>query len=216
MGSLEYHLNELEIAKDEGNSKRIMPEILPTDKIILDIGCGIGQTFVALECTDRICIGLDVDEEAIKYGLEHFGDKIQFLLSDSNQIPIPSDCVDLIFSRVSLPYTNIPVVVKEMSRLLRKDGRVWMTFTSKAQIKEKLKRVFKEGNVIDFLHKTYVLLNGYVLKYFGFCIPFINGKYETWQDVDAMSKLLLKNSIVPEIRNFGEHIALNGIKKSKR
>jgi hypothetical protein len=54
MGSIEYHLRELEIALDKNDNRKILPNVLDSDKVILDIGCGIGLSFIALDRTDRI------------------------------------------------------------------------------------------------------------------------------------------------------------------
>ena len=46
MGSIEYHLEELNIALDKDDERRVLPDILDSDKAILDIGCGIGLWFI--------------------------------------------------------------------------------------------------------------------------------------------------------------------------
>lgn len=213
MSSIDYHLSELEIAKDLNNKSRNLPTILPIDKVIMDIGCGIGQTFLALECTDRKCIGIDVDDEAIAYGIEHYGDVIDFFRADATEIPCPSNNVDLIFSRVALPYTDIPLVIKEIKRVLNDNGRIWLTLHSKILVKSWLKAAIKERNIKDIIHKSYVLLNGYLLSYFGFLLPFITGKYESWQGAKAIIGLLNKNGIdAHEVRMGGQLIIEGRIK----
>ena len=114
MTSIEYHLQELEIALDKNDPRRILPNVLESDRVILDIGCGIGQSFIALDCTDRICIGIDIDEDALRYGIEKYGNRIQYILSDGSHIPLPSNTCDLVYSRVSFAYTNIPKAIKEI------------------------------------------------------------------------------------------------------
>ena len=64
MGTIDYHKNELKIALDVNNQNRILPELSEDDKVILDIGCGIGQSFIALNCTEgRKCIWIDIDKD---------------------------------------------------------------------------------------------------------------------------------------------------------
>lgn len=210
MDTLKYHLSELEIAKDHENSSRVMPVILPTDKVIMDLGCGIGQTFIALECTDRTCVGIDIDEEVIEYGRKHFGDKIDFYLADAANIPYPSGSVDFLISRVAIPYTNIPIVIKEIKRLLTDEGRIWITLHSKKMVWGWLKRSIRSLSFKDIIHKSYVLLNGYLFKYFGIVIPFIKGGYESWQDKDAMIKALGENGISATVKEADGHTIING------
>ncbi len=210
MGSVEYHLKELEIARDAKDLRRVLPEILPADKIILDIGCGIGQTFIALNCTDRICVGIDNDEAAINYGIRNYGDKIQFILSDAVRIPVPSNLFDLVYSRVSLPYTNIPRVVREMRRILRDGGRVWMTLHSKTMAARYLKGSIKSRDLGSFPRRVYTLINGYCLKYFGFIFPFVDGSYESWQDATSIKKILSSNGFEVAIVKVGRHTVIEG------
>lgn len=213
MGSIEYHKRELEIAKSTTDHRSILPNVLDSDKTILDIGCGIGQSFIALDCTDKTCIGMDIDEEAIAYGIEKYGNDIQYILSDAKRIPMPSNGFDLAFSRVSLPYTNIPQVVKEVKRVLKKDGRIWMTLHNWDIANEYWEEAKKSRNIKRLLHVSYILANGYCLKYFGFLFPFLNGRYESWQDIPAMKKLLTKNGFEVNVTETNEHTVIEGTLK---
>ena len=216
MSNLEYHLQELEIAKDINDSRRTLPDLLPSDQVIVDIGCGIGQTFIALECTDRTCIGIDVDAEVINYGIEHFGADIDFYLTDAINIPLQSNSVDLVISRVALPYTNIPKVLKSVRRVLKEDGRIWFTIHSDELVKGWLKKAVKKKNYKDVIHKVYVRMNGYLLKNFGVLIPFVNGNYESWQDEEAIIKILKRNGIVATKRQIGDHTCIEGQVTARR
>ncbi len=210
MRTIDYHLNELEISLDRNDSRRVLPDILDSDQMILDIGCGIGQSFVALNCTDRTCIGIDIDEDAIRYGIENYGSKIQFILSDAAHIPLPSKTFNLVYSRVSLPYTNIPQVIREIRRVLRGNGRVWMTLHGKSMADKYLKEAISSRNIKQLIHVIYILINGYLLKYFGFVLPFITGRYESWQDTSAMEKLLTRNGFKVHVHEVGRHTVIEG------
>src|SRR5256885_7582075 len=208
MGSVEYHLKELEIAFDKSDARNILPNVLDSDKVILDIGCGIGQSFIALDCTDRVCIGIDTDEDAIRYGTGRYGSKIQFILSDAAQIPLPSNTFNLVYSRVSLPYMNIPKVLKEIRRVLRKDGRVWMTLHSKDMAVEDLENAIKSRNIKRLTQVIYILTNGYLLKYFGIVVPFRKGRYESWQSASAMKTLLIRGGFEVNAYEVGRHMVI--------
>ncbi len=210
MGSIEYHLKELAIALDKNDERRGLPSILDSDKAILDIGCGIGQSFIALDCADRICIGLDIDEDAVRYGIEHYGSKIHFILSDAEHIPLPSNTINLVYSRVALPYTNIPRVIREIRRVLRDDGRVWMTIHSKSNADMYLKEAISSRDFRRLVHVIYILINGYLLKYLGIVFPFINGRYESWQDPSAMKSLLIRNGFEVSVHKVGRQTVIEG------
>jgi SAM-dependent methyltransferase len=64
--SIAYHQEELRVALDTSNPQRIVPD--PRDaRSILDIGCGAGQTIVALNASGR-SVGVDIDLEALRFG----------------------------------------------------------------------------------------------------------------------------------------------------
>lgn len=208
--TIEYHLKELEISQNKNNIRMAMPEILPSDEFILDIGCGIGQLFISLNCTDRTCIGIDVDEDAISYGIKSYGKKIQFILSDAAKIPLPSNILDIVCCRVSIPYTNIPKVIKQIQRTLKIGGRVWILPHSKEFTKNSIMEAVKSKNIKSTIYQAYSLINGYCFKYFGFVFPFINGKYESWQDIDALKRLLVRNGFEVKLSNVHEHTVIEG------
>ena len=43
---LEYHLLELEIARSPDDPRCVMPELRPSYRAVLDVGCGAGQTLL--------------------------------------------------------------------------------------------------------------------------------------------------------------------------
>lgn len=211
--SIEYHLKELEIAQNPNDPRRVLPEILDSDSAILDIGCGIGQTFIALNCTDRMCIGLDVDESAIDYGIKNYGDKIQFILSDAGRIPLPSNMLDLVCCRVSLVYTNIPKVITEINRVLKTGGRLWIIPNSREFAMNNLREAMCSRNIKSMITQIYSIANGYCLKYLGFLFPFVNGKYESWQDIPTLTKILMRNGFAVKVSSTGTHTIVEGLLK---
>jgi len=210
MGSIDYHLAELEIALSKTDPRRILPEIHESEKTILDIGCGIGQSFLALDCADRLCVGLDVDEEAIRYGMENFGRQIHFVLGDAQRLPFPTGSFDFVFARVSLPYTNVPRVIRETRRVLRKDGRIWLSLHTHDRAVRCLRDAMAARRVKQVIYGSYVLLNGYLLKYFRTTLPFVGGRYESWQDPVAMTALLRSSGFEADARKLGVHTVVEG------
>src|SRR5262245_27317203 len=133
MGTIDYHLMELEIALSANDDRRALPTVGDSETVIVDIGCGIGQTLVALDCPhDKTCIGIDVDRAALTYGTRRFGNKVRFLCCDAARLAIASGVAHLVFSRVALPYTNIPPVIGEIRRVLKEGGRVWFALHGRA------------------------------------------------------------------------------------
>jgi len=188
-----YHLRELEIAHDTTNTYHAMPEFLETDQAILDVGCGIGQTFVASQrIYGKFLVGLDIDLKCLNYGNRHFA-YIAYVNGTAECLPFRAGLFDLVISRVSLPYTNIQQSLSDANRVLKNNGRVWFTLhpfsmTMKHLIRSLLKFEFK-----DVIYRSYVLLNGIVFHCCGKQFPFILGKrnrYESFQTTSRMYRAM--------------------------
>jgi len=210
MNAIDYHKGELDIAKNKDDVSHINPIFNDSDNIILDIGCGIGQTFIAMEPVDKMCVGIDIDEESIRYGIEHYGHDIQFIYSNAKKIPMPSNVFDLVYSRVALPYTNIPKTIKEIKRVLKSGGRIWFTLHTKETALENLSTAIKKKSLKETIQTFYVLMNGYALKYLSLNLPFINGQYESWQDEESIEKLLTKHGFNVDVFMSGIHLVAEG------
>jgi len=145
----------MKIALDPESPSYVMPELSDTDQIILDIGCGIGQTFVALKnAQGRFCVGVDIDLECLTYGYEQFPD-ISFVSSAAEHLPFHDNIFDFVFSRACLLLTNIPNFLAEAKRVLRPNGRVWFNM-----IPLSLEMKYFRDSVMDF---CFIFLAGNLL-----------------------------------------------------
>lgn len=211
MGTIDYHLQELAIALDPDDPRRVLPELRAGDRRILDVGCGIGQTLVALACKDRMLVGVDPDERSVRYGIENYGTLIHFIRAPAEKIPLPRGVFDLAYCRVSLPYTNIPAAIGELRRLLRDGGRVWMTLHDRDMARARLREAFRSGSPKRIVHALYVLANGYLFKYFGVVVPYLTGSRESWQHLPAMCRLLERKGFRVTVRKQGRHVVVEGV-----
>ena len=211
MGNLDYHLAELSIARDPDDPRRVLPDLRPPDRVILDLGCGAGQSFVAMDCPDRVCVGLDLDAEALAYGQEHFGDRVSYVRSDAAGLPFASGCFDLVYSRYALPYTNVPRVLREVHRVLKPTGRFWFTIHSRQLNNRWLLQAVRTRNPRWLIHRFYTLVNGYALRYAGVLVPFLNGTYESWQDPGTMRRLLARCDFDSTVTRVGRHSVIEAV-----
>src|ERR671910_112123 len=98
-----YHLDELRIATTEGHSQRIMPPVMKSDRSVLDVGYGAGQTLIATNFEPgTTVIGLDVDKSALALGRK-LDQTIIFVCGRAENLPFKGERLDFVFSRVALP-----------------------------------------------------------------------------------------------------------------
>lgn len=130
------------------------PAFVGEGKIILDAGCGGGQSAVAYFgdlLNKNFYIGNDVSS-AVKVAKERFAEKqitnTVFIQSDLNSVPIKPDSVDVIFSEGVLHHTdNAKNSFQNIQKLLRKNGLfIFYVYKKKAPIRE-----FTDDHIRDSL-----------------------------------------------------------------
>lgn len=176
-----YHDDELQIALDIANPHRVVP---PTDNAesVLDIGCGTGQTLMAIGNHKRR-VGVDVDVEALRFGLSGtMTSGIRVAAAQGERLPFADRTFDFVYSRVALPYMNIPAALAEMHRVLRPSGRLWLTLHTidipAAQ--------FRRGNLKGKIYAAYTVLNGLWFHFSGRTFRFLQGLCESIQTERGM------------------------------
>jgi len=172
--SIQYHLNELQIALDPSRPEHILPPHSPPSERVLDIGCGAGQTLMAAY-PDRISFGLDIDFAALQLG-RSLTDRVRFLQGRAERLPYGNEQFDLVLARVSLPYTNLRFSLKEMRRVLRRGGSVWMTLHAPAIPWRQALTSNWKGKIFF----GYILLNSALFHLIQRQFPFF-GRYESFQ-----------------------------------
>jgi ubiquinone/menaquinone biosynthesis C-methylase UbiE len=151
-------------------------------------------------------VGLDVDFESLAYGQRSYN-YIRFVNAVAEFLPFQDACFDIVISRVSLPYTNIPKSLREISRVLKKGGRVWLTLHSFSGTISKLVTAFVEFNFKGVIHYIYVIMNGVALHLLGkqFVLPGIK-KYDSCQSQRGIKKALehagFKNIVINTKKHF--------------
>lgn len=188
--SLAYHAAELQIALDPAHKGRCLPclprDYNPARHRVLDVGCGRGQTLVALHVPEQMGYGVDPDGDAIANPLT--GHRLQ--VGGAERLNFPDNHFRMTFSRVALPYTNTPVALAEMFRTLEPQGELWLLLHAWSQLKRRALRSLLTLNLLDLAYCAYLALNSLLLN-FNISIPWINGKYETVQSPSSITKALV-------------------------
>ena len=202
-----YHLDELRIANTPGHSHRIMPPVLNSDRTILDVGCGAGQTLIATEFNPgTIVIGLDRDESALNLGRQ-LDQTIGFVCARGESLPFESERFDFVFSRVALPYMQLNATLSEIRRVLKTQGRVWFVLHPYSMILKEMLDALTRLKLKRAVVCLYVIANGTVVNLLGkeFRLPFRKHYHESFQTVGGIKKLLRKagfQDIHAERKNF--------------
>ena len=173
------NLAELKIALDPNNPRNILPPSLPPSHVVLDIGCGAGQTMIA-SYPDRVSYGIDISLDALKMG-RALTDRVRFTQGTAERLPFRSESFDLVVARVSLPYTNLRKSLPEIYRILRPGGRMWATL-------HPIGIPYEQAGLSNFKGKLlflYVAVNG-ILLHLGLPQLSLFGSSESFQTCRGM------------------------------
>ena len=102
---------------------------LEKNDVLIDIGCGSGVQIKELGKTGYIlAIGIDVNLNAIRFARERSLPDTEFIIADSQYLPIKSSRADKIICAEVIEHIKNPQhLVNEIGRVLKKGGAVVIT-----------------------------------------------------------------------------------------
>jgi 2-polyprenyl-3-methyl-5-hydroxy-6-metoxy-1,4-benzoquinol methylase len=97
-------------------------------KTVLDFGCGNGENTVLLAHRGAKVYGMDISHDIIKIAehrlkLNGITDGVSFFVSSAHDIALSDESVDVIFGMAILHHLELPLVAREVRRVLRPGGR---------------------------------------------------------------------------------------------
>jgi ubiquinone/menaquinone biosynthesis C-methylase UbiE len=190
----EYHLNELRIAQDASAPGHLLPPIPATCKAVLDIGCGAGQTLIASSLSPGVlACGVDPDASALALG-RSLTDRVSFASAAGEHLPFGDGTFDMVFSRVALPYMDIPAALAEISRVLRPGGHLWLSLHPPAFAFRTMSHAIRTGSLRGVVFPVYTLVNAFSLQLANRQLqwPFGRRRYESVQTAAGMKRALEK------------------------
>jgi len=196
--SEEYHRSELNIALHPQHPEHILPAGVPSAAKILDVGCGAGQTLIAA-FPNRVSFGLDIDHAALKLG-RSLTDRVRFVCGSAERLPYASHVFDMVVARVSLPYTNMDRSMREIRRVLRPGGTVWMTLHTFTFAWGQARQSSYKG----WLFFLYIVLNSALLHTVQKQLSLF-GRSETFQTRRSVRKLLDRHGFEDVRISIGQH-----------
>ncbi len=99
-------------------------------KTVLELGCNKGYLINNfLQHENFQAIGAEINPEALQEARENYGDKIQFVQTAPNSIPVPDESVDIIYTIDTFEHLSEPNdILMECHRVLRPGGKLLIHF----------------------------------------------------------------------------------------
>lgn len=191
MGERQYHLRELEIALSSDDPSRLLPETGAGVQRVLDIGCGAGQTLIALKLNGARGFGLDIDLDALRLGRELLREShpepVDLAAGTAEALPFRDGSFDLVIARVALPYMHIPTALREAARVLAPGGEVWFALHPVSMFRLSAVRTLRSA-----VFQCYVVANSVLFHMAGrqFRYPLNRKRTESYQTEQGMRRVL--------------------------
>lgn len=119
------------VAEDYPNKiyECLLPKI--KDKIVLDLGCGTGKFMQKFYKETSQYYGLDLSKEQLNIAKgKVISNNVEFICCSAENIPLPDNSIDVIISTwvlgTILEIDRRNKVFKEMKRVLKKDGSIYL------------------------------------------------------------------------------------------
>jgi SAM-dependent methyltransferase len=190
-----YHEGELAIARSPNDPRRVLPTIPSSTRRVLDVGCGAGQSLIALGlATETVAVGIDPDVDALTLGATWTSDA-RFVCGGGESLPFANETFDFVFSRVALPYMHVPSALREIHRVLVPKGQVWLVLHPPRMVFAQLVAAVRSLHPKSVARQAYAALNGILFHLTGRLLrwPAGRGGYESFQT----------RRIVPRIEALG-------------
>lgn len=117
------HPGELELTKSVLDAENIL-----SSDDVLDLGCGTGQTSAYLARQYK-CHVTEIDNHPVmlkksnhRFHLEHL--PVRLINGNAEKLDLQDDSFDYIFSESGVIFTDITKTLNELSRVLKKDGKL--------------------------------------------------------------------------------------------
>jgi ubiquinone/menaquinone biosynthesis C-methylase UbiE len=100
---------------------------IPKDKVVVDIGCGIGTLAARIAGFSKEVIGVDIAPERIERAKAlHKANNLKFYVGAADNLPVESKSVDVVVSFAVFHHLDLEKMSLELKRVLRKGGIVFI------------------------------------------------------------------------------------------
>jgi len=185
-------------------------------RTVLDLGCGDGRgTLQAAganpsSLTSRLICGVDIDMGSLSV-CKTRAPLLQCLQARGECLPFQDETFDYVMSAVALPYMDLAPTLREIVRVLKPGGELWVSLHPQLFVWNHLLRSIRTFNWKDILYRTYVLANGFSLHCTGnlFRFPLKRKRIESGQTCRGMRLVLHSAGFADVIvRKGGERLVV--------
>jgi ubiquinone/menaquinone biosynthesis C-methylase UbiE len=145
-------------------------------------------------------VGVDIALEPLRLGRQ-WGAAHRFVVGSGEALPFDSGSFDRVVARVSLPYMRVDVALREMARVLKPRGDLWLALHPASMAW----REFFSAQGMQRLARLYVLVNGTLMHFTGRHLN-LRGHSETFQTDRSITRALgragFENSRVERRRHY--------------
>lgn len=114
--------------------------VIPNPKI-LDVGCGTGIASRQLASKKTLVIGADRDKTMIQFALENNGEGIDYVVAETEHLPFQDGAFDVVTAFSSFHWFVHEVALREMRRVLRSGGIVFIANKEDGEIRGDYRKV---------------------------------------------------------------------------
>lgn len=173
---------------------------LPHLRRVLDVGCGAGQELRPY-LGEAVCVGVDADAASPEMAAQLFQQigppaLPVFIRATAEALPIGSGQIDLVISRLVLPYTHVASAIAEVARVLRTGGLFSVQFHSALYYLRKALHGAAMGDRAAVAYAFYVLRTGAYFHASG-SQRRIGGTLETFLTLGTLTRLAATAGLDP-------------------
>lgn len=171
-----------------------VPTVPPGARRILDVGCHAGHLLEALRLSkDCELFGCDINEEAIELArkcLPH----AKFSLAKAEELPYEDSYFDFVYARGAVFVFDIPRALRELNRVLKPGGTLWISLHRWKDIRFTLKGTLHRDPLKTIVFGGYVAMNSTLFHYTGKLVryPLNRSRMMTFQTETRMRRELQK------------------------
>lgn len=171
-------------------------------RVVLDVGCGIGEFTLKIAGQAREAVGIDFSEEAIRRAQTNLNRTERrnciFKQADANQLPFPDSTFDVVVSRRG-PVTASTQSLSEAYRVLKESGTL-MEITIGEKDKNNILKIFGRGQMFGIVERM-AFSKSRMLENVGFLILEVRD-YLATEIFRTLDDLVIRLRSAPIIPNF--------------